>query len=85
LGVRAVKDSHPTEHLRTATWNSPFLEVSSKMQQQLLAIARPVRAILLELDNVCANEPIAQREIAIDRTSSTGLRASMDLRNRGNE
>jgi hypothetical protein len=51
------------------------------MQQQLLAIVGPIRAVLLELDNICANEPIAQREIAIDRTGSTDLCASMDLRN----
>jgi len=81
LRVRAVKHPHSTEHFRTATRNSPFLEISSEMQQQLLAIVRPVRTILLELDNVCANEPITQREIAIDRAGSTGLRASMDLCN----
>jgi hypothetical protein len=34
---------------------------------------RPVLAVLLELDEVSADEPIAQDEVAVDRPCGSGL------------
>jgi len=81
LRVSAVKEPHPTEHFRAATRNFSPLEVPSETGQQLLPIASPILSILLELDDVCAGEPVAQREISIDRAGSARLSASMDLGN----
>src|ERR1700738_3414515 len=80
-GVNAVKDAHPTEHFRTAPRNASPLEVSSETRQQLLSIAGPILAVLVELDYICTNEPVAQREMPIDRAGSAGLCASMNLGN----
>jgi hypothetical protein len=85
LWVSAVKESHPTEHFWTISWNPSLLEITGKAQQEFLTIAGSILAMLLELDDVRANEPVAHCEIAIDRTSDTRLGASMYPGNRGNE
>jgi hypothetical protein len=65
LRASAVKDPRPTQHFGTATRNSLPFEIPSETRQQLLAIADPILAVLLELDHMRTNEPVAQREIPL--------------------
>lgn len=55
------------------------------MLEQARPIFRPAVAILLELDQPRADEPVAENEVAVDRASGSGFGVLVGLGNRGNE
>ena len=77
--VGAVKQAHATEHFTAASAEPAFDQVDFKTWQQILTVGRAVFTVLFELDQLRANDPVAQHQQAIDGRDGAGLGVLMNL------
>jgi hypothetical protein len=62
-----VKLAKRSEHAEAHAVDSAPSEILGQSLQQLVAIFRAILAALLELDDVGADEPVAENEALVDR------------------
>jgi len=70
LRIVARKQAHAFKHVGADAFDAASAEVGGQAAQQPLAVLRPVFAVLLELDDIGADDPVAQNKGLVDRGRS---------------
>lgn len=73
LRVAEIEQPHSFEHLCAGSRNVLPAQVGGNAFEQPGPIFRAVLAILLKLNEVGADEPVAEDEVAVDRPRRAGL------------
>jgi hypothetical protein len=60
LWIYAVEEPHTPKHFCAATGDRPLLQVARQSRQKLFAVDSPIFTILLELNDVRTDEPVAK-------------------------
>jgi len=73
LGVKPVEGTAIFQHACAESADGAGLQVAGDALDQAGAILGTVFTVLFKLDEVCANEPVAQDEVAVDRARRARL------------
>jgi len=67
--IQSVEHPHALQHLLTGIFDAAPEKVAGEAFQQTGAVASAIPAALLGLDEVGADQPVAQEQMAVDRPS----------------